>query len=57
MIRQYILGDVMAPLWRYAASFLVAHQHRRSMEKEAKANSRRCFMGENCRTHGFFRTV
>ena len=25
--------------------------HRRSMEKEAKANRRRCFMGENCHTH------
>ena len=24
------------------------------MEKEAKANRRRCFLGENCRAHGLF---
>ena len=29
-------------------------QHRRSMETEAKANCRCCFVGENCRTHGFY---
>ena len=28
--------------------------HRRSIETEAKANCRHCFMGENCRTHGFY---
>ena len=31
--------------------------HRRRMEEEAKANSRRCFMGENCCAHGFFKTM
>ena len=31
--------------------------HRRSMEKEAKANRRRCFMGENCRAHASIQTV
>ena len=28
--------------------------HRRSKEEEAKANRRRCFLGENCRAHGLF---
>ena len=27
------------------------------MEKEAKANRRRCFMGENCRAHASIQTV
>ena len=35
-------------------SVLYSVQHRRSMETEAKANCRRCFMGENCHTHGFY---
>ena len=29
-------------------------KHRRSIETEAKANCHRCFLGENCRTHGFY---
>ena len=33
------------------------HNHRRSMEKEAKANRRCCFMGENCRAHASIQTV
>ena len=32
-------------------------EHRRSMEKEAKANRRHCFMGENCRAHASIQTV
>ena len=32
-------------------------KHRRSMEKEAKANRRCCFMGENCRAHASIQTV
>ena len=32
-------------------------QHRRRMEKEAKANRRRCFLGENCRAHASIQTV
>ena len=32
-------------------TFLLTLSHRRSMEKEAKANRRRCLMGENCRAH------
>ena len=28
-----------------------------SMEKEAKANRRCCFMGENCRAHASIQTV
>ena len=31
--------------------------HRRSMEKEAKANRRRCFMGENCCAYASIETV
>ena len=31
--------------------------HRRRMEKEAKTNRRRCFLGENCRTHASIQTV
>ena len=31
--------------------------HRRSMDKEAKANRRRCFMGENCLAHASIQTV
>ena len=33
---------------------ILLRSHRRSMETEAKANCRCCFMGENCRTHGFY---
>ena len=36
---------------------LVVQNHRRSMEKEAKAIRRRCFMGENCCTHASIQTV
>ena len=31
--------------------------HRISMEKEAKANRRRCFLGDNCRAHASIQTV
>ena len=41
----------------YTNTVTVCYTHRRSMEKEAKANRRRCFMGENCRAHASIQTV
>ena len=35
----------------------VQYYHRRSMEKEAKASRRRCFMGENCRAYASNQTA
>ena len=37
--------------------YTVQCTHSRSMETEAKANRRRCFMGENCRAHASIQTV
>ena len=36
---------------------LLYSTHRRSMEEEAKANSRRSFLGEICRAHFFCKSV
>ena len=41
----------------WGGGWLLGIEHRRSMEKEAKANRRRCFMGENCRAHASIQTV
>ena len=38
----------------YNSSSTGTGTHRRRMETEAKANCRCCFLGENCRTHGFY---
>ena len=43
--------------WKRAARLqqhTLPRAHRRSIETAAKANCRRCFMGENCRAHGFY---
>ena len=55
--RSFVLMDDFLLSSLLVNIFFFGFSHRRSMEKEAKANRRHCFMGENCRAHASIQTV